>query len=904
MNIHQLDITAVLQSLGSNPQGLTQADAERRLQEYGHNRVEGIRREPLWLKFFRELTHFFALIMWLAAALAFIAEWRAPGEGMAKVGIALVCVIFVSALFSFWQEFRVERSLAALQKLLPVTVKVMRAGEVIQVPAELLVPGDVIILEAGDNIPADCRVLEAFSLGVSNATVTGESTVQQRNADPTTTDNLLHAGNILLAGTEVAVGQCKAVVFATGMHTEFGKIAHLTETGGNETSPLRKEIAHMSRVIAVMAIALGSVFFVAGRMVGVPLWEATIFAIGIIVAMVPEGLLPTLTLALVLAAQRMVKRNVLIRHLPAIETLGSTTVICTDKTGTLTENRMAVETVWLGEKLLDISTLQHNQKLSTPYREFFRCAALCHDLHPSSGEAWLGDPMEIALHSMAGNFLADSNHTIRLHEIPFDSERMRLSVITQDEQSSQAMLYCKGAPEKLLPLCSRLLLDGDIVEFTPLLQKRVQQAQQLMAGRGLRVLALACKPLAIHAAGTIEETEMVFCGLAGLEDPPRAEVPEAIRKCHAAGIRIIMITGDHPGTAQAIAKKIGLFRGDQPLVITGEQLQHFSNAQLHHALEHEDLLFARVAAEQKMQIVQALKDKQHIVAVTGDGVNDAPALKSAHIGIAMGLGGTDVARAAADMVLLDDNFASIANGIEEGRAVFENIRKFLTYILAHNVPELVPYLAFVLLPVPLALTPIQILAIDMGADSLTALGLGTEKPDASVMQQPPRPLTERLMNVPLALRAYLFLGLMEAIVAMGAFFFVLLRGGWQYGEKLANASPLYLQATTACLSTIIILQIINVFLCRSSTRSIFSTGLRGNKLILWGVGMEIALLLLLNYSALGNRLLDTAPLSWPVWQFILPFTLVMLALEELRKWWVRRARRQHTMRTQTKQDIP
>jgi calcium-translocating P-type ATPase len=886
MNIHQHDGAAVLQSLGSSAAGLSPTEATRRLQEYGHNRVEGVKREPLWLKFFRELTHFFALIMWLAAALAFVAEWRAPGEGMAKVGIALVCVIVVSALFSFWQEFRVERSLAALQKLLPATVKVLRDGNVMQLPAELLVPGDVIHLEAGDNIPADCRVLEAFALGVSNATITGESAVQQRDAIASTADDILRASNILLAGTEVTIGQCKAVVFATGMHTEFGKIAHLTETSGEEASPLRKEIAHMSRVIAVMAISLGGVFFFAGRLVGVPLWQAAIFAIGIIVAMVPEGLLPTLTLALVLAAQRMVKRNVLIRHLPAIETLGSTTVICTDKTGTLTENRMVVQTLWLGEHALTVDDAIKNKNIVSQYCEFFYCAALCHDLHRSSDQHWLGDPMEVSLHTMAQPLLLD-NDFVRLQEIPFDGERMRVSVVVQNNLNKQAMLYCKGAPEKLLPLCNRLLVDGEIVEFTPQLQKRVQQAQQTMAEKGLRVLGFSCKPVAINAAGLIEESELIFCGLAGLEDPARAEVPEAIRKCHAAGIRVIMITGDHPATAKAIANKIGLFRGDKPLVITGDQLLHFSRAQLHYALEHEDLLFARVAAEQKLQIVQALKDKKHIVAVTGDGVNDAPALKSAHIGIAMGRGGTDVARAAADMVLLDDNFASIVNGIEEGRAVFENIRKFLTYILAHNVPELVPYLAFVLLPVPLALTPIQILAIDMGADSLTALGLGTEKPDPATMQKPPRPITERLMNIPLALRAYLFLGLMEAAVAMSAFFFVLLRGGWHYGEKIASSSPLYMQATTACLSAIIVLQIINVFLCRSNTRSIFSTGLRGNPLILWGVALEVALLVLLNYTSLGNTLLDTVALPWPVWQFILPFTFAMLALEELRKWWVR-----------------
>ncbi len=892
MNIHQLDKADALASLNSNTDGLSTAEAARRLREYGDNRVRGVRRESLGLRFFRELTHFFAVIMWLAAALSFFAEWHAPGEGMAKVGYTIVAVIFISALFSFWQEYRVEKSLAALQRLLPSRVKVLRDARIAPMPAEQLVPGDVIVLEQGDNVPADCRVLEAFALGVNNATLTGESLVQLRSADISDATSSLHANNILLAGTAVVAGQGRALVFATGMHTEFGKIAHLTETGGDEMSPLRKEVAHLSRVIAVVAITLGSVFFVAGQIIGIPLWENTLFAIGIIVAMVPEGLLPTLTLALVLAAQRMVKRNVLIRHLPAIETLGSTTVICTDKTGTLTQNRMQVEQVFLGDQTYNIDALpatgiQH-------FRDFFACAALCHDLRQTQDGDWLGDPMDVALHSMAMQNMApqqlpDVISSQRLHEIPFDSARMRLSTVQQTAQGP--VLYCKGAPEKLLPLCSHFLCNGEVQAMSAAQQHSIEQAQLAMASNGLRVLAFACKPATETDIENIDEQGMIFCGLAGLDDPPREEVPQAIRQCHDAGIRIIMITGDNPHTAVAIASKIGLLRGDAPTVITGEQLQQLSVAQLQLALDAEDIVFARVAAEQKMHIVQALKEKGHVVAVTGDGVNDAPALKAAHIGVAMGRNGTDVARAAADMVLLDDNFASIVNGIEEGRAVFANIRKFLTYILAHNVPELIPYLAFVLFKLPLALTPIQILAIDMCADSLTALGLGTEKPDPDTMKKPPRPLGERLMNPFLAWRAYAFLGLMEAAVAMGAFFFVLKSGGWSYGLTLANDNLLYLQATTACFAAILLMQIVNVFLCRNDTLSIFSVGWRGNRLILWGVLLEFSILLLATYTPLGNTLVGTAPLDSHFWFFTLAFMPCMLVMEELRKLLMRRLQR-------------
>jgi sodium/potassium-transporting ATPase subunit alpha len=384
---------------------------------------------------------------------------------------------------------------------------------------------------------------------------------------------------------------------------------------------------------------------------------------------------------------------------------------------------------------------------------------------------------------------------------------------------------------------------------------------------------------------------LVFQGLVGLEDPPRREVPDAIRKCNEAGIKVIMVTGDHPRTATAIAREIGLVRSQDPVVIGGEELRLYSLIQLQLALDAPEIIFARIAADQKMQIVEALKNKNHIVAVTGDGVNDAPALKAAHIGIAMGISGTDVAKEAADMVLLDDNFASIVNAVEEGRAVFQNIRKFLTYVLVHNVAELVPYLAFALLRIPLPLTPIQALSIDMGTDSLTALGLGVERPDPQVMRLPPRSPSERLLNLPLALRAYFFLGVLEATAAMAAFFFVLQGAGWSYGQSLTASDPAYLSATTACLSAIIVMQIVNVYLCRSSVRSAFSTRFFDNRLIVGGVLFEIALILLIDYTSWGNLILSTAPVPGEVWLLLIPFAAGMLVLEELRKWIVRRSLR-------------
>lgn len=890
MQIHKLSVTDALASLRTTLSGLSDVEAQRRLREFGANSLVRVSRAPLWVRFLREFTQLFSLILWVAAGLAFIAEWWAPGQGMARLGITVVVVILVSGIFSFWQEHRVEQTLAALSKLLPQQVDVLREGKTSRLPREQLVAGDIVMLAQGDHVPADCRLIEGFGVKVNNAAITGESLSQTRESGPSREDDTtLGMKNILLAGTSMAAGQAKALVFATGSRTEFGKIAHLTQSSGEATSPLRQEIAHLSRLIGIVAILIGLAFFVIGLIAGIPLWDAFIFAIGIIIAMVPEGLLPTLTLALVLATQRMAKRNVLIRHLPSVETLGSTTVICTDKTGTLTKNIMTVKQVLLGGTSYPADDQSTRERLVTDYRPFFTVARFCHDLREGEQhgkQVFLGDPMENALVEMAALAIPSLPVYRKLDEIPFDADRMRHSTVHETPEGP--VLLCKGAPEIVATLCTRILTGGKVTIFQEEARAEIRTAQETMALQGMRVLALAYRPLPVsweHNAA-IEE-DLIFAGLAGLEDPPRPEVPEAIRKCHKAGIRVIMVTGDYPSTAQAIAREIGLVRSDKPLVVSGEQLRGFSDSQLWLALDEPELIFARVTAAQKMRIVDALKHKQHVVAVTGDGVNDAPALKNAHIGIAMGMTGTDVAREAADMVLLDDNFASIVNAIEEGRAIFENIRKFLTYILAHNVPELIPYLAFMLFRIPLPLTPIQILSVDMGTDSLTALGLGTEKPDPKVMERPPRSRHERLFNWPLVLRAYFFLGIIEAVAAMACFFFILQSGGWLYGQKLAMDNPLYLQATTACLSAIIVMQIVNVFLCRDRSQSIFSRSPLGNPLILWGVLLEIGLLLFIAYTPWGNAIFGTAPISGKAWLFILLFAFVLMVLEELRKWFAR-----------------
>ena len=883
MHIANLSVADALSSLGTSDQGLTAAEAERRLQEYGRNCIDEIKGAPQWRRFLMEFTHFFALILWLAAALAFFAESRSPAEGMWQLGAAIVAVILINGLFSFWQEYRADRAISELRKLLPQSVNALRGGELITVPAVLLVPGDVILIEEGANVPADCRLIAGADVRVNTSTITGESLPKARNAESVAGQTPLDAKNLLLAGTWLVSGQGRALVFATGMHTEFGKIAHLTQAVEKTTSHLQREIVRLSTLIAVFATGLGLLFFVIGTFIGLPFWANLIFAIGIIVANVPEGLLPTVTLSLAMATQRMARRNALVCHLPAVETLGSTTVICSDKTGTLTENRMSVRQVFHDGRLFDCmhpdGTLEAAQLL--------RNAQYCHNLklsHRDGRELWLGDPMELALKEFARNTRAFAAANI-LGQLAFDSDRRRMSVIVEVDR--ERCLYCKGAAEVVLQLCEQVEMGGAEVPFNDQLRQEIAKAHEAMTDRGLRVLGFAYRRLAPDE--TPLEQGLVLSGLIGLHDPPRPEVPEAIRRCQTAGIKVIMVTGDHPHTALAIAREIGLIHGAQPSVILGETLRKMTAAQLQVALENPEILFARVTAEQKMLVVTALKNKGEIVAVTGDGVNDAPALKTAHIGIAMGVAGTDVAKAAADMILLDDNFASIVNAIEEGRAVFENIRKFLTYILTSNIPELIPFLAFVLLKIPLPLTIIQILAVDLGTDMLPALALGAERPDPGLMRQPPRPSHERLLSWPLLARAYLWLGILEAGVSLAAFFFVLRLAGWQYGDALGKFDPLYLQATTACLAAIVVSQMVNVFVCRHPREAATHFPLMQNPLLLFGLAVELGLLLVIMYTPLGKGIFATQAFDARAWPLILLLAFGFGGLEEVRKYFVRLA---------------
>jgi sodium/potassium-transporting ATPase subunit alpha len=886
MKIQNLSKEEVIKTLMTSESGLTEEDAGRRLQEYGLNEIKEVRKRPLYLRFISQFTHFLAILLWIAVALCFLSEYLHPGEGMFSLGLAIIGVIVLNAIFTFIQEYRAEKAVEALKKLLPFHVKVLREGLTKEIPASEIVPGDIFILSEGDKIPADARLIDSNLLMVNNAPLTGESESKPRDHKPYEGDSL-ESPNIVFAGTHIVSGSGKAVAFATGMSTEFGKIAHLTSAVEPGLSPLQKEILKVTKIIAVIALTTGIFFFGIGTLTGRSFWHNFIFAIGIIIANVPEGLLPTVTLSLAMGSQRMAKKKALIKTLTSVETLGSVTVICTDKTGTLTQNKMEVEKIWtIDGRESSVNTLM-------------KIAYLCNNAVYETGK-YTGDPTEIAILKKARETSGDIKAE-RISDIPFDSDRKRMTTVNVIppspplEKGGEGGLFVltKGAFETVLPLCNGILKDNETMTLNEENKEALTKAYHSMMDNGLRVIAFAfaCKdgitPKAKSPADLSVESDLTFVGLMGLEDPPRHEVPEAIKKCREAGIKVIMITGDASRTAAAIAKQIGL-AGDNPALIEGHEMDIRTDSSIREILQSEEIIFARMSPRHKMRIVSILKDEGERVAVTGDGVNDAPALKKADIGISMGIMGTDVARESADMILLDDNFATIVNAVEEGRAVFENIRKFISYIFASNIPEIIPYIAYVLFRIPLPLTVMQILAVDLGTDMFPALALGAERPSKEVMKQPPRSPEERLLNIRILSRAYFFLGPIEAFAGLYGFFHVLYSGGWQWGEMLPYNNVLYIQATTACLGAIIITQIGNVFACRSFKESIFSLGFLSNKLIILGIVLEIVLSALIIYHPFGNKIFGTAPLSLGILLIFLPFSLALLAAEEMRKVYVRK----------------
>ena len=877
----------VFRLLHSRPEGLDEAEVAERRRDVGPNTLE-VAEKLRWLRILvRQFTNFFTVLLDIAAVICFVADFIQPGQGMKVLGWALLGVSVLNALFSFIQEYRAEHAMEELKKLLPQKVLVRRAGGEIEVLAGELVPGDVLLVREGDKVPADARLVECHDLLVNNAPLTGESRPMRLAADAVETP-LTESRNLLFAGCVVLRGAGVAVVFATAFRTEFGKIAALSHEVRRKPSPLEVETAHMVRVLTVIAVTMGALFFAYGVFAGRSLWVNLVFMMGIIVANVPEGLLPTFTLSLAMGSLRMARRNVLVKGLNAVEALGAVHVVCTDKTGTLTLNRLALTRVAdarAGDDVAEPKARAAVLELALAASELQRT---------ENGLA--GDPLDVALadaYAASGGDV-DAAMAAGLRAFAFDPELRRAAGVTC--LGDTFVFAVKGAWESIRPMIAYIEAPGG--DLSPADAARLAAADAVvhrLATGGQRVIALAHRRFhgepAADATRTSLERDLVLTAFLGLEDPLRPEVPDAVARCREAGIKVIMVTGDHPDTAEAVARRTGMVAGAVPAgraTLTGDDLQGLRKSELIDRLRVGVVVFARTTPEQKWKIVSALHDLGLVVAVTGDGVNDAPALKAADVGVAMGRTGTDVAREAAQVILLDDNFASIVAGIEEGRTIFANIRKFTNYVLVSNGPEILPYLIYMLLPVPLALTVIQILSIDLGTDIVPSMALGREPPDPSVMKEPPRDRRQGLLTLPLIAHSYLFLGLIEAAFSLALFFWVLISGGWQWGQDLAATDPLYRSATGITLASIVLMQIGNLFGRRSRLGSGLTLDAFTNPLLVAGIAFEAIFSWAILYYPPVSAVLGTGPVAADVYLVAWLGPVLIFVLDYARKLVVRR----------------
>jgi Ca2+-transporting ATPase len=907
IELSRLDVYA---ALDSSPRGLTNDEAAARLARCGPNELPRAKHRPIIFRFFAQFTDLFAVVLIVASAITFLAYGiQTPHDpGNLELAIAILCVVLLNAVIGFFQEYSAERTAEALQAMVPRSSRVIRDGERVEVPARQLVPGDVVVLEAGDAISADARVVEAHELSVNNIALTGESDpVGRTDTEAAPGTELVEARNAVFMGTSVVNGTGKAVIFATGLGTEFGRIFQLTSEVHEEKSPLQRQVAIMAKRVSVAAIGLGAVLFaLRATTSGSKVTDAFVFALGVMVALVPEGLPATLSVSLAIGVRRMAKRNALIKKLLAVETLGSTTVICTDKTGTLTKAEMTVQAAWASGIVHRVHGVGYAPEgavddVDEDVSVLLRTAALCADarlLAPTADQGWriLGDTTEGAIVVAAAkagfDIEAAAEKTPRVSEHPFDSDRKLMSTIHDVDGCYES--YVKGSPQELLARCTTVRWKGSIVALTDELRNEITAANDALAGDALRVLGVASRPVA-QAYAPVEEAErdLVFLGLVGMLDPPRPEVVDAVRECRGAGIRVIMVTGDYGLTAEAIARRVGIVVGDDAKIVSGNDLEAMSEDELKDVLKaHWEIVFARVRPEHKMQVVSALKDMGEIVAVTGDGVNDAPALKRADIGVAMGITGTDVAREAAVMVLLDDSFASIVAAVELGRSVYQNIRKFLIYLFSHNIAELSPILISVFVGFPLVpLTALQVLAIDLGSDVMPALALGAEPPEPGIMERPPRPPSERLFSASVV-RRFLFLGIIQSAGVIFAFYWRIHSAHLGFSH-FTTGNPTYREALTMTQAGIVVSQFFNGFAVRTDEESVFRVGLLSNLPLVGAEFLGIGIISAISYVPLLQSVFHTAPLTVYDWLMLVAFGVVLLVADELRKVWVR-SRRQPT----------
>lgn len=916
VEISQLTTSQALKKMNTDLNGLQESQIMQLRNKYGENVFAKAKQKPLWRKFIANFTSLMAILLWVAGIIAFFAD-------LMQLGIAIWAVNIINGCFSFWQEFQADKATEALANMLPSYTRVIRGGQEVKILAKELVPGDIVKLEEGDDIPADIRVISSTSAQADQSSLTGEVNPVHKDAEPVANiAKKTHAdlSNMIFSGTNMVKGNLTGIVIKTGMNTDFGRIAQLTQNVTQQKSPLEKELETLTKQISILAISIGVIFFVVATLfVHYPLVKAFVFALGMIVAFIPEGLEPTVTLSLAGAVQRMAKKHALIKRLSSVETLGSTSVICSDKTGTLTKNEMTVKSLWTLERDYHVSGEGYGlrghikqgpkhifAKDNATLRELLLGGVFADDAKIQAPNKRnlryqiLGDPTEACLEVVARkgkvDVEAEEKVTPRVKELPFDSTRKMMTVIQSGQGDHLFNTYTKGAPNCVVEKCSSYLKDGKISPMTEDIKNEIMQANDGYAKDGLRVLAVAGKNLSQEYLDNLDladinsvEKEFTFIGLTVMMDPPRPEVYKAARECRKAGIKVTMVTGDYGLTAKSIAREIGLTDPDKPLtVITGDALATMPDDELRHYLEGE-VVFARMAPEQKYRVVSMYEDMGHIVAATGDGVNDAPALKKADIGIAMGGTGTDVAKEAADMILTDDNFASIVGAIKEGRGVYSNIRKFLMYILNSNLPEAIPSVLFLLSggTIPLALTVMEILFIDLGTDMVPALGLGREAPEQGIMDRPPRSRKDHLINKHVLTQAFLWYGLLASIIATAAYFGANFYKGHIYPNLPAVGFD-YRQATTVTLAAIIFCQVAAVLNIRYSTQSMFNKNFFKNSMIFIGIILELVLLLGVSYAPGLQAFFGTEALSQRDWLMLIAIPIPLILLDELRKYFIRK----------------
>jgi Ca2+-transporting ATPase len=847
---HTLELSDVFSSLDSSPEGLAQAEAERRLSKYGANELSEKKKISPWVIFLEQFKNFLIIILLVAVALSAV-----MGE-VADAIVIFVIVLFAAGL-SFIQEYRAERAMEALKRMAAPMASVLRDDKEIEISARELVPGDIVLLRTGDKIPADARLIEAINLKTDEASLTGESVPVDKVVGVLAGEaSIADRMNMVFTGTAVVYGRGFAVVTATGMATEFGEIATMLQEVEKERTPLQVNLDQLGKWIAIGALAL--CFILAGiGVITAPVIDKQliltmlIWGVSLAVAAVPEALPAVVTISLALGVQRMVRRHALIRKLPAVETLGSTTFICSDKTGTLTQDQMTVRRIYVDGKLIDVTGGGYepkgefhvsgevlNPEDDAALKRLLQIGSLCNDTTLNSTDGvWLikGDPTEGALvvtAAKAGLWQDELQIQFpRISEIPFSSETKRMTTTHQTKGGKIA--YSKGAPEVILDSCNRILSNGEEKTLNVEDRKTIMAAAQQMAEDALRVLGLAYKQLGKVAVKTDEiEKDMVFVGLAGMIDPPREEVKEAVKICDQAGIKSVMITGDHKLTAVAIAKELGILKKGS--AYTGDEINKLSDKQFEDLVEKIEV-YARVSPAHKLRVIEALTRKGHVVAMTGDGVNDAPALKKADIGVAMGITGTDVTKEAADMVLTDDNFASIVAAVEEGRNIFNNIKKYLVYLLSCNLGEIL-LMAVVILFGPLfglpagtiPLIAIQLLYVNLATDGLPAIALSIDPPDIDVMRQKPRPRKQTIFTMPV-IRYLAGVGIWTTIVTLGVFLWAV------------DSGKSILEAQGVCFLTLILIEFFNALNCRSLEYSFFRIGPLSNKWLIWAILGTVAI---------------------------------------------------------------